>query len=338
MVAFTKSAINNPPNQFEVRFRAMNTWIEFKFQAAQSEAEELIFLTKNWFETVEHRFSRFLADSELCYLNRLSGQTCVVSDPMLEVLQLAELYSNKTDHTFNPFVQQALKEAGYSESFEAIKRNMPDSNSIRERYEIANFPIALDVRMKSVRLPSGIHLDLGGIVKSWAVKRIATFLRNKHFVERGLLNAGGDLLTWSSDEEMMRKWSVGVEDPWNSEKEFAVISCNEKAVATSSTLGRRWVNQQGVQHHLIDPCTMRPSKSDTVQCTIIGEDPIECEIWSKTICILGRENGTKLFLARAPGYEALVFTEDHKSHFYGEQASIGSVWMSIEIDEFHYIV
>ncbi|MGG1516973.1 FAD:protein FMN transferase [Paenibacillus oryzisoli] len=324
------------PSPYEIRFRAMNTWIEFKFYAAESQAEEYIVLVKNWFETIEHRFTRFQADSELSYLNRLSGETCIVSDPMLEVLQLAELYRIKTNDTFNPFVLKALIRAGYSKSYEALPRNSLETNLIGESCQNPFFPLALNVRMKSVQLPSDTHLDLGGIVKSWAVKRIATFLHDKHCVERGLINAGGDLLAWSTEAE--KQWMIGVEDPWNPEKELGYIACNELAVATSSTLGRRWENQHGVQHHLIDPRTMRPSESDIVQCTIIGKDPIECEIWSKTLCILGLEEGTKLFLERAPGNEALVFTKDRKSHFYGKQASMGTIWKSIDIDEYHYLI
>ncbi len=324
----------NMPGQYECSFHAMNTWIEVKFQAAENEAENLILLAKNWFETVEQCFSRFRANSELCYLNRSAGETCMVSDPMLEVLQLAELYRIKTDHIFEPFVLQALKEAGYCESFELLNIDRLDSSQFRDCHTQTYPFIALDVKMKSVRLPAGLHLDLGGIVKSWAVKRFASYIRNKRFVEKGLLNAGGDLLAWSSDEEKIHQWSIGIEDPWNPKKELGVISRNEMAVATSSTLGRQWTNSQGAQHHLIDPRTMRPSTSDTVQCTVIGQDPIECEIWSKTICILGREEGTKLLLARAPGYEALVFTEDCQSHFYGKS----DLWKTVDIDEYHITI
>lgn len=324
----------NTPGQYECSFNAMNTWIEVKFQAAESEAENLILLAKNWFETVEERFSRFRENSELCNLNRSAGEICMVSDPMLEVLQLAELYRIKTDHIFDPFVLQALKEAGYRESFELFNMDRLDSSQFSNFHMSQTYPlILLDVKMKSVLLPAGLQLDLGGIVKSWAVKRFAVYLRNKHFVEKGLLNAGGDLLAWGSGEEKIHQWSIGIEDPWDPKKELGVISCNEIAVATSSTLGRQWTTRQGAQHHLIDPRTMRPSTSDTVQCTVIGQDPVECEIWSKTICILGREEGTQLLLARAPGYEALVFTDDRQSHFYGKS----ELWKTVDMDEFHFM-
>ncbi|MFC6452595.1 FAD:protein FMN transferase [Paenibacillus vulneris] len=325
----------NTLGQYECSFRAMNTWIEVKFQAAENEVENLILLAKNWFETVEQCFNRFRANSELSYLNRSAGKTCLVSDPMLEVLQLAELYRVKTDHIFEPFVLQALIEAGYCESFELLNIDRVDSSPFRDRYKAQAYPlIALDIKMKSVLLPAGLHLDLGGIVKSWSVKRFASYLRNKRFVEKGLINAGGDLIAWNSSEERTHQWSIGIEDPWNPKKELGVINRNNLAVATSSTLGRQWTNSQGAQHHLIDPRTMRPSTSDTVQCTVIGQDPVECEIWSKTICILGREEGTQMLLARAPGYEALVFTEDYQSHFYGKS----ELWKTVDTDEIHLTV
>ncbi|MFC5449265.1 FAD:protein FMN transferase [Paenibacillus aestuarii] len=322
--------------RYEHSFRAMNTRIEFKFQAAASGVEPLLLLTQNWFETVEQRFSRFRMDSELCYLNRANGETCLVSDHMLEVLQLAEVYRIKTEHVFEPFVLQALEGAGYSASFEQLGVNSLQSKQLYHDHKALAPSIAIDARMKSVRLPAGLQLDLGGIVKSWAVKRLASYFRKKRGVEQGLLNAGGDLLAWSSDPANGHPWSIEIEDPWNPEKELGVMSCSEKAAATSSKLGRRWHNQQGAQHHLIDPRTMRSSTSDTVQCTVIGEDPVECEIWSKTICILGREEGARLLLARAPGYEALVFTEDRQCHMYGSSASIESSWKSVDTGNFHF--
>lgn len=338
-MTFTKITQSTMLGQYEYNFRAMNTRIEFKFQAADSEVEKLIFLVENWFETVEQCFSRFRVDSELCYLNRLAGETCMVSDPMLDVLQLAELYRMKTDHVFEPFVLQALEEAGYSESFELLGIDKPDLKLYPGGCKVQTSPlISIDVRMKSVRLPVGLHLDLGGIVKSWAVKRIATYFRMKCGVEKGLLNAGGDLLAWSDDKKGTQLWSIGIEDPWDPQKDYGVLRCNEKSVATSSTLGRRWTNRQGTQHHLINPHTMKPSTSDTVQCTVAGDDPVECEIWSKTICILGRDEGTRLLLARAPGYEALVFTEDSQTHFYGKSESLGSCWQTDDIDECHFTV
>ena len=70
------------------RFRAMNTDVEVQLATGLEEAMQAEALIRNWFETQERRFSRFLPDSELSRLNRSTGWM-PVSAAMDEVLSLA---------------------------------------------------------------------------------------------------------------------------------------------------------------------------------------------------------------------------------------------------------
>ena len=74
---------------------------------------------------------------------------------------------------------------------------------------------------------------------------------------------------------------------------------NDRAVATSNVLKRRWKHEGQWQHHLIDPRTGSPSQSTVVAATVVAKTTVEAEVWAKTLCILGIEEGLELLRKRA---------------------------------------
>ncbi|MBM7566643.1 FAD:protein FMN transferase [Paenibacillus sacheonensis] len=330
---------------FTFRFRAMNTSIACTLAyESEEQADRLRRDAVSWFRYAEEKFSRFLPTSELVYLNRRAGADCLVSSAMLEVLQLAETYRRRTDGAFNPFILDALERCGYEDSFERLAlADFMTACSPRElpalsADELGMHAIAINPRMKSVKLPAGTSIDLGGIVKSWAVRRLADWLRRKQRVTSGLVNAGGDLAAWSDgpggdDSSEGRPWRIGIEHPRPEAESshIGMLSLVEGAAATSSTLGRRWQTAAGPMHHLIDPVTLLPAESDIVQCTVSGGDPVACEVWAKTLCILGSASGIALLARKQPPIEALLFGRDREILFYGAAASIGSKWRDVPV-------
>jgi thiamine biosynthesis lipoprotein len=51
-----------------------------------------------------------------------------------------------------------------------------------------------------------------------------------------------------------------------------VIGVVDSAIATSSTLRRRWRTDRGEAHHIVDPATARPATSGTISAVIIAPD------------------------------------------------------------------
>jgi thiamine biosynthesis lipoprotein len=315
-------------------FRAMNTQIEVLFQASGDAAPVMEETAEAWFRSAEERFSRFLPSSELSHLNRLAGERCLVSDAMLEVLRLAEAYLRKTNGIFNPFLLPSLERLGYGETFDRIRERkiypIPPSSAP------AAGPVDFDIDplMKSVLFPAQAKLDLGGIVKSWSVRRLADYMQAVFGLSRGLINAGGDLVAWGGSSDPHEPWLIGIEDPWRPEQDAGVLAIEAGAAATSGTLGRRWATDRGPMHHLLDPRRGVPSDSGVVQCTVSGPDPVECEIWAKTICIAGLEEGLTLMNreARPAGkYEALIFCEDRRIIFAGDPSSLQHKWRGVPV-------
>lgn len=317
-----------------VNFRAMDTRIDLMYRTGKPAVSDVERLAIDWFQAAEARFSRFLANSELSQLNRVAGARCMVSEPMLEVLLLAEAYTKLTDGAFNPLILNALEHAGYQETFDLVKRRDeflldPEEIRVMDRAELSIDPI-----MRSIRIPAQSKLDLGGIVKSWATHGLAATLKDQ--LAHGLVNAGGDLVAWGGHSPDGDPWVIGIENPWDPGADIGMIALLDGAAATSSKLGRQWPTSRGMMHHLIDPNSMRPSDSEVVQCTVVGPQVVACEIWAKTICIRGIKNGLSLLSRNAQPYEALLFTSDRRIHYYGSESSLGRAWHGLPIDRCYY--
>jgi thiamine biosynthesis lipoprotein len=318
---------------FSFHFKAMNTLVEVAIECSNDDRSALQAHIEKSFEAAEHRFSRFLEGSELSRLNRQTGKRSIISEPMLQVLLLAEEYREQTKGLFSIFVHDAIQRVGYSRSFDMMSEEIA-VDSIDLEGPLA-YQIQIDPIMKSIQTPKGQRMDLGGIVKSWTVRQVSESLQRQWKLKRGLINAGGDLIVWGGSAEG-EPWIVGIADPWQAESEDEiVVMLAEGAAATSSILRRRWSTNQGVMHHLIDPRSLSSSTSDIVQCSIAGSDPVACEIWAKVLCIAGVEEGISLLRRKTRQLEALFFTKHGEIHFYGTSRSLSARWNDLTVHHIH---
>ncbi|MDY0323089.1 MAG: FAD:protein FMN transferase [Candidatus Carbobacillus sp.] len=161
----------------------------------------------------------------------------------------------------------------------------------------ADPPLQFSLRPLAIKKKRDITIDLGGIAKGWAVQRIANTLKIKG-VPYGSLNAGGDLIVWN--EKGGEPWVVEIEDPRiyldtrlsaQMCSPLLTFSIHQGAVATSGTAKRRWIHQDTIKHHLIDPRTRMPSNTDVLQATIVGSSLVEAEVLAKISVILGQQAG-----------------------------------------------
>ncbi len=200
---------------------------------------ELLDAVVDLVEDAEQRFSRFRPDSVLSILNRerrtIDGELAALTR---ESLRLGDVCHG----AFNPAVGGALLAAGYDRSFDELPDRVDDRPAPRARP-------GLRVRGDTVTLTGEGPIDLGGIAKGWTVDRAGELLRDQGY-PRFVIDAGGDILV--GDAPRRDPLPIGLGD--------LAVRLEAGAVATSSTLRRRWTAASGAKHHIIDPCTGRPSQ------------------------------------------------------------------------------
>ena len=268
-----------------IEFRAMNTTVML---AAEGEgAVAGMFLAKTFIDECEQRFSRFLPASELSDLNRSAGNWFQISDDLMDLLQLSMKYYTETNGIFDPSILSDLKRIGYDRSMDQIRLNgasLPAEVSNRTSRP-AFHEISFDLANQRVRLPRDMEIDLGGIAKGWIVEKAAQLL-NRYVAPCCAVSAGGDI-SFIGHPLDGTDWDVYLEDPRSPTQTLAQLHIPSGAVATSSIMKRTWSQGEKVRHHLINPRTGEPAKTDWLSVTVIAPSVIEADVYAKAILIAG---------------------------------------------------
>lgn len=273
-------------------FRAMNADVLVIVAGDPPRAAAAIDLVESLFRAHEAALSRFLPTSELSALNRSAGRAFVASHLLLAVVEAALDAAAATDGLFDPTVLPAFVAVGYDRSFERID---PATMATDAPPRTATWcDVVVDRVARTIELPPGCALDLGGIAKGWTVDRAAERLAAfRDFA----VDAGGDLYAGGSRADGS-PWTVGVADPDAPGSDLLTLAVRDEAVATSSVARRRWHGG----HHLIDPRHGRPARGEVVQATVVSDTVAGAETLAKAALLAGEVDGLRrLVLARADG-------------------------------------
>jgi thiamine biosynthesis lipoprotein len=252
----------------------------------QETAAELLARLPEWFERWEERLSRFREDSELSQLNRAQGSLQRVSPWMGEVIQASLAAADYSQGIVVPTILGALEAAGYDRSFEKIEPSSGGTDLAPS--EVADWrTIEFDPRRRTLRLPHGVRLDLGGVAKGWAADRAVGRLKKTGPV---MVDASGDIAV-SGPKSGGQPWAIAVADPRNPDGRLAMLKILRGGVATSGRDYRRWKVNGDWRHHLIDPRTGLPAKTDIFSVTVVGLTALEAEVAAKVVAILGSQAG-----------------------------------------------
>jgi len=161
------------------------------------------------------------------------------------------------------------------------------------------------------RVP-GLRLDLDGVAKGWLADRALARLR----WPGALVDADGDIAVRAAPGE---PWQVGIGDPRDDDVLLGVLTlpggllgARAYGVATSGTTVHRWGPAGDARHHLIDPATGMPSRSDVLQATVVAGTAHEAEAYAKTIVILGAAAGLDL-VERSDALGAVVLLHNGRT-------------------------
>jgi thiamine biosynthesis lipoprotein len=305
----TKSAtlpartVATPSLMGQRQFRAMNTKVELF--VSDLEQTRLFGAAEEVFHTMEARLSRFLPDSELCHLNERSGQETQVSSVLFDILLQAQRFNRLTGGAFEPAMLSELEAAGYDRSFERVELwsgDRPSGAVAPEAFSISQ--VRLDTEKRSVRVPAGLRIDLGGIGKGYTADAAARVMQPaRDFV----VNAGGDLFASGSGPDG-DGWLVNLTDPTGAADGIALIRLYDEALATSTTAVRRWHRGERLFHHLIDPRTRLPAESGVLSVSVVAKTATRADVFAKVALLLGPDDGTR-FLRKHDAYGLFVMND-----------------------------
>ena len=171
---------------------------------------------------VEKLLSTFSEDSEVNAINRNAGVKPVkVSAEIFKLIDRSIQISELTYGTFDITYHSADKaDDDDTDTLVAV------STKVSYKDVVLN-PTATTVFLKK----EGMRVGFGANSKGYAADR-ARYVLQLDGVSHGVVNAGGDLLTWGFNPDM-EPWTVAVADPRQKGQPFANLDISNMAVATS---------------------------------------------------------------------------------------------------------
>jgi len=217
-------------------------------------------------------------ESEIMSINHASGKHSVSVSAISYDLVKVAVEVSREKHGFNAAIGPLVKlwHIGFSDA------SVPSDNEVKERLKLINPQrIVLNDKEKSVYLlDEGMELDLGGIAKGYIADAIKGLWLGMG-VDQGVIDLGGNILLVGESVHADGLWNVGVQSPFDVRSDYlGILKIPDYSIVTSG-IYERFLKKKGHNyHHIMDPETGYPVKTDLVGVTVISPKSITGEIWS----------------------------------------------------------
>lgn len=184
-------------------------------------ADERFAEAVNEIARVEKLLSTFTDDSKLNEINRNAGIRPVRVDA--EIFKLVDRALQISELTYGTF----------DVTYPAIQIADADTKAAKRKLNLTNYKnVVLDAAKQTVFLKNkGMRIGLGAISRGYAADR-AKYMLQMQGVSSGVINAGGDLLSWGLQPDNS-PWTIGAADPSQAGQPFAGVNISNMAIATS---------------------------------------------------------------------------------------------------------
>ncbi len=163
----------------------------------------------------------------------------------------------------------------------------------------------ITIEPEGLSLPPGVTLDWGGIAKGFGIDLAAQALIELG-VQRGFINAGGDLYCWGTNPEN-KFWQIGIKHP-RQEGYLGVFALSDLGAATTGDYQRYFMHAGERYHHVFDPITGYPARGKQ-SVTVVGPETSLCDALS-TALFVSKE--PEVILAKYPEYGAVIVNTEGK--------------------------
>ncbi|MBF0623037.1 MAG: FAD:protein FMN transferase [Magnetococcales bacterium] len=279
-------------------------------------------------QRVDAALSRHQPKSEVSHINTLArGEFHPISDELAELMAQALAITDQSENTFDAGLLPLITLWGFSQEppptlppqadeIAFWLKQRPTPGIILQKKPKAD---AIGHEIKLVNLAVG--LDLGGIAKGYAIDR-ATETLQAEGIQNALINAGGDLRVLGS--KGARPWKIGIQHPRSPSRVIAVSNLvGPRAMVTSGDYERVFFHQDIRYHHILDPSTGEPSRSDVISVSVQADNATLADALSTTLFVMGLEKGLAL-LEHYENVDALFIHEDAS---YYQTKGFKAQWM-----------
>ncbi|WP_139653268.1 FAD:protein FMN transferase [Raoultibacter phocaeensis] len=255
--------------------------------------------------TFERLLSRHLAHSDIAHINASAGETVRIAPETYEVLKTSLAYCEASGGVFDITMGAVCKLWDFANGVVPA----PD--------ELARALAHVDWRALSLgedregfwaRLSdSQASLDVGGTAKGFIADDLHRLLAEEGF-SNAIVNLGGNVVTFGT-KPAGSPWTIGIRNPAEPSSLIGAVPIGSGSVVTSG-LYERCFTKDGVRyHHILDPKSGMPVKTDIAGASIVSERSVDGDGYSTTVFALGSKRALA-FVEELPGIEALLVLDD----------------------------
>ncbi|WP_042275856.1 FAD:protein FMN transferase [[Clostridium] dakarense] len=225
-------------------------------------------------------------------------------DLIKKAIEYSKISSGGYDVSIGPLVK--LWSIGLPEA------NVPSEDDIKEVIKNIDYTkVKMDDSTNEVFLTErGMMIDLGSIAKGYIADDIAKLLKENK-VERAIIDLGGNIYAMGSKDKD-HKWKIGIQNPFKDRGDVVgTIEIANKSVVTTGVY-ERFIEKDGVKyHHILNPKTGYPYKTDIAGVTIVSDKSVDGDALSTLIFTKGLDEGLK-FVESLETVDAIFIMNDNK--------------------------
>lgn len=235
----------------------------------------------------EDRFSRTKEGSDIWNINQAHGAPVEVSEETARCIEASLAYSEASGGLFD------ISIGAVSSLWDFVEGIKPDDDAIKEAVKHVDYrTISVDGTTVTLTDPDAM-LDLGGIAKGFITDDLVSMLREAG-CKSAMLSLGGNVYVLG---ESFRgdDWNVGVQDPNGAANDvIASIPARNKSLVTSGLYERSFTVDDVLYHHILDPRTGYPAKTDLASASIVSDSSTDGDAYSTTLFLMGHDKAMDL--------------------------------------------
>jgi len=256
---------------------------------------------------IENLISDWKPTSQVSEVNRNAGIAPVKVDrEVFELTQRALQFSKITNGGFD--VSFAAMDRIWK--FDGSMTTMPTEEAIKQSVAKVGYQnIILDSVQSTIFLKlKGMKIGFGALGEGYATDKCRDMMLSKG-IKAGIVNGSGDMTAWGKQPNG-KDWNIGMTNPFDTNKLFAVVPLNDGAVTTSGSYEKFVVLNGKRYSHIINPATGYPS-TGLCSVTVFGPNAEMANGFSTSLMVLGKDAGLKL-INQYPEYSCVMITDNGK--------------------------
>ena len=261
---------------YEHDFNFLNQNIHIKLYTTSSSKAEKIF------EELENIYNKYqtVIDKEIVDISNKKINNLKISNELSELIETGIKWYDLSNGLIN------INKGNLVLLWDEYRK----SNSVPSKDEVNDIDISIDnIDLKNNYLSGQVNLNFDDYINGYVDRQIKDYLKDMH-INYYFINSGTHILVGDNYEE--DNYNVALTNPFD-ESSLEMLTVNNKYIVTKSIYYNSYEYEDEIYSNIINPLT-RYLSNNIVSVTVLGDDPLECDILATMLFMMDYEQGYEL--------------------------------------------